>query len=75
MQTWISDIEACGIDHDWRGNLYRNLLTMESFAPELQDIVSALRNGVKLTLEQGIQLWNYPNLSVVANLADAPPPL
>ncbi len=71
MQTWISDIEECGIDHDWRSHLRSNLPTTESFEPELQNIVNTLRNGKQLTLEQGIQLWNYPNLSVVANLADA----
>ena len=71
MQTWISDIEACGIDHDWRSHLCSNLPATDSFAPELQNIVNTLRAGKQLTLEQGIQLWNYPNLSIVANLADA----
>ncbi len=71
MQTWISDIGSCGIDLDWREHLRRELPATETFETGLQDIVDSLRDGEQLTLEQGVRLWNHPNLSMVASLADA----
>ena len=71
MKTWISDLESCGMNPDWRVNLDEYLPETQTFQVELQDIVYSLRNGVSLTPAQGLQLWNHPDLSLVASLADA----
>ena len=68
---WISDIHTCGVNLDWRNVLDGYLPKTETYDPELQDIVNNLRTGEQLTHEQGVRLWNYPNLSLVASLADA----
>ena len=68
---WISDIHTCGSNLDWLNILDTDLPKTESYDPELQDIVQYLRTGEQLTHEQGVRLWNHPNLSLVASLADA----
>ncbi len=68
---WISDIHTCGVNLYWRNILDGHLPKTETYDPELQDIVKNLRTGEQLTHEQGVRLWNYPNLSLVASLADA----
>ena len=71
MNTWISDLESCGMNLDWRVHLDEYLPETQTFQVELQDVVNSLRNGESLTPAQGLQLWNHPNLSLVASLADA----
>lgn len=69
MKSWISDIESCGVNIDWCQRLDELLPVTESFPVQLRGIVDSLRNGKHLTVEQGILLWNYPDLNVVASLA------
>ncbi|MBN16722.1 MAG: aminofutalosine synthase MqnE [Euryarchaeota archaeon] len=70
MQNWISDITSCGSRSDWVHELDRLLPPTGNFDFELQGIVDSIRNGIPLTLTQGIQLWNYPDLSMIAYLAN-----
>ena len=66
---WISDIESCGVHDDWLQRL-DVLLSSHPISPGLDNIVSSLRKGRSLSFEQGIRLWNHPNLSEVAHLAN-----
>jgi aminodeoxyfutalosine synthase len=71
MKSWASDMATCGVNEDWLVRLDQLLPPTEFFDSELREIVDAIRSGRHLTQEQGITLWNYPNLSVVASLAAA----
>ena len=71
MKSWASDISSCGVNEDWLARMGELLPPTDYFDPVLRDIVESLRNGINISLEQGIELWNYPNLSVVASLATA----
>ena len=66
---WISDLKSCGINDDWVNRL-DILLNSNPLNGALHDIVESLRMGVSLTYEQGLILWNHPNLSDVAHLAN-----
>ena len=68
--NWISDIQSCGVNDDWPSRL-SNLLDHDStLGSVLGDVVESLRNGVQLTYEQGVRLWNHPDLCEVAHLAN-----
>jgi len=71
MKSWNSDLHTCDSNQDWAEKLGDILPATNTFDTELQDVVESLRTGVHLTLEQGVKLWNYPDLSVIANLATA----
>ena len=66
---WISDLKSCGVNDDWVNRL-DILLNSTPLHDTLTDIVTSLRMGVSLTYEQGLMLWNHPNLSDVAHLAN-----
>ena len=66
---WISDLKSCGVNDDWVNRL-DILLNSTPLHDTLADIVTSLRMGVSLTYEQGLMLWNHPNLSDVAHLAN-----
>lgn len=71
MKSWASDISSCGVNEDWLVRIDELLPPSDYFEPMLREIVESLRSGKHITLEQGVELWNYPNLSVVATLATA----
>ena len=71
MQNWHSNIDECGVHVDWLVRLDELLPSTDSFEQSIQHIVHTIRNGKQLTQEQGISLWNYPDISVVAYLASA----
>ena len=71
MKSWASDISSCGVNEDWLVRIDELLPPSDYFEPVLREIVESLRSGKHITLEQGVELWNYPNLSVVATLATA----
>ena len=71
MRNWHSNIDECGVRADWLERLDQLLPSTDSFEHPIQDIVRTIRNGKQLTHEQGISLWHYPDISVVAHLASA----
>jgi len=71
MTIWYSDTEACGIAPDWVNRLDDLLPNTESYDVSLHDIVNSIRNGIQLTHEQGMLLWDYPDLSIIAHLASS----
>ncbi|HJM30628.1 MAG TPA: radical SAM protein, partial [Candidatus Thalassarchaeaceae archaeon] len=56
---------------DWRHLLDSSLPESNTYHEDIQDIVESLRNGIHLTVEQGVKMWNFADLSVIANLATA----
>jgi len=71
MKSWISDLDTCGVNMDWRHRLDSSLPESNTYHEDIQDIVESLRNGIHLTVEQGVKMWNFADLSVIANLATA----
>ena len=71
MRKWNSDIHQCGSYPDWIGRLDEILQPTETYDESLHDIVNNLRRGIHLTVEQGLDLWHYPDLSIIAQLANA----
>ena len=69
MTTWYSDTEFCGMSPDWVSRLDSILPPTESYDKSLHHVVNSIRKGIQLTHEQGIQLWNHPDLSIIAHLA------
>ena len=69
MRNWHSNIDECGVRDNWLERLDQLLPSTDSFENSIQDIVHTIRNGKQLTHEQGISLWHYPDISVVAHLA------
>ena len=67
---WISNIETCGVNDDWLHRLDVLLTSNQSISPTLDDVVDSLRNGTHLTFDQGLRLWNHPDLSEIAHLAN-----
>jgi aminodeoxyfutalosine synthase len=67
---WISDIHTCGVNENWADRLREFLNIEPSFSSDLRDVVECLRNGDQLSFDQGLRLWNHPNLSEVAHLAN-----
>ena len=70
MQQWSSDITSCGSRSDWLRELDQMLPPSNNFDAQLRGIVDSMRNGEQLSRSQGIQLWNYPDLSMLAFLAN-----
>ena len=69
MKSWASDAQTCGLNPDWIQQLDDLLKPTHFYDLELQDIVDSMRNGSNLTLEQGIKLWNYPDINMIGHLA------
>ena len=67
---WISDIETCGVHDDWLVRLDQLLCSSLSINPTLDGVVQTLRSGEQLSFDQGIALWNHPDLSEIAHLAN-----
>ena len=69
MKSWASDAQTCGLNPDWIQRLDDLLEPTYFYDLELQDIVDSMRNGSNLTVEQGIKLWNYPDINMIGHLA------
>ena len=69
MTEWISSPEIAGNDPNWVSNL-RSLLSEKHWSVELNDIVSKLSNGQRLSLSDGHILYHHSSLYEVGQLAN-----
>ncbi|HIG03974.1 MAG TPA: CofH family radical SAM protein [Candidatus Poseidoniales archaeon] len=69
-QPWSSDQYSAGINPEWQMVL-ANLLSPQKFPLELQDIVNKVSTGQRLSIEDGLILYNHPSLTDVARIANA----
>ena len=69
-QPWSSDQYSAGINPEWQ-TVLANLLSPQEFPIELQDIVSKVSTGRRLSIEDGLVLYNHPSLTDVARIANA----
>ncbi|DAC58747.1 MAG TPA: CofH family radical SAM protein [Candidatus Poseidoniaceae archaeon] len=69
MPGWISTPASAGCDADWAANLSR-MVAAKQWSSGLSDIVNKLQSGQRLTVEDGIKLYEHPNLHEVGQLAN-----
>lgn len=69
METWSSTKRLAGSHPEWQGRL-RSFLGNESrWSPSLQSIVTKLKHGEFLSLEDGLTLYSHNDLHEVGELA------
>ena len=69
MRNWVSDLESCGLREGWQSRLHDSLVNTNLYPSELKDVIENLRSGTPLTIDQGLKLWHYPDLSLIGHLA------
>ena len=70
LKSWTSDAQSCGANSEWITQIDEMLSPTAEYPDELQTIVESMRKGRNLTVEQGLILWNYPDLNMVGHLAN-----
>ena len=70
LKSWTSDAQSCGVNPEWLTVLDDLLSETSEYPDELQTIVESMRQGRNLTVEQGLALWNYPDLNMIGHLAN-----
>lgn len=69
LKSWASDVQTCGANPDWLKILDQSLRDTSEYHPDLHQIVDSLRTGDNLTVDQGLTLWNFPDLNIIGQLA------
>ena len=69
MPGWISTPSSAGCDADWVQN-FGQLVETKQWSENLTDIVMKLTNGIRLSVEDGVRLFEHPNLYEVGQLAN-----
>ena len=69
LKSWASDVQTCGANPDWIKILDQSLRDTSEYHPDLHQIVDSLRTGDNLTVDQGLTLWNFPDLNIIGQLA------
>ncbi|MEC7097577.1 MAG: hypothetical protein VXW70_05170, partial [Candidatus Thermoplasmatota archaeon] len=69
MPGWNSTLVSAGSDANWVDKLGQ-LLENKQWSSGLTEIVEKLSSGTRLSVEDGINLFNHPNLHEVGQLAN-----
>lgn len=69
MQTWESSVLSAGSASDWREQLPALVGDAASWSAPLRPIALKVSRGERLSLQDGVALYNHPNLSEVGRLA------
>ncbi len=69
MENWSSDRKLAGSNGDWLERLSNALLPVSDWSDAIQDIVQRVADGVHLSLDDGVRLYEHPNLHEVGQLA------
>ena len=69
MSGWTSSRFDAGSNQDWQQRLTDSLLQSSQWSKPLSPLVDKLIRGESLSLEDGLTLYNHPNLSEVGRLA------
>ena len=68
MTGWTSSMELAGSDPDWKSNL-SDSLSNSSWSDDLSPVIEKLKNGQRLSLEDGMILFNHKDLFELGRLA------
>ena len=69
MSAWTSSRFDAGSNQDWQQRLTESLQQSSRWSEAIQPLVTKLAAGKSLSLEDGLTLYNHPNLSEVGRLA------
>ncbi len=69
MENWSSDRTLAGSNGDWAKRLTGALLPLSGWSNSIQDIVQRVMDGVHLSLDDGVRLFEHPDLHEVGRLA------
>ncbi|MDG1538640.1 MAG: radical SAM protein, partial [Candidatus Poseidonia sp.] len=69
MENWSSDRTLAGSNGDWAKRLAGALLPLSGWSNSIQDIVQRVMDGVHLSLDDGVRLFEHPDLHEVGRLA------
>ena len=68
MTDWTSSIELAGSDPEWKSKLC-GILSQADWSVEITPVVDKLKNGERLTLQDGMILFNHKDLFELGRLA------
>lgn len=68
MSGWTSSMKLAGCDPEWKSSLM-TILSESNWSEEITPIVEKLKNGDRLSLEDGLKLFNHKDLFEVGRLA------
>lgn len=69
MENWSSDRTLAGSNGDWAKRLTGALLPLSGWSNSIQDIVQRVMDGLHLSLDDGVRLFEHPDLHEVGRLA------
>ena len=69
MSAWTTSRFDAGSNQDWQQRLTESLQQGSAWSEAIQPLVTKLADGKSLSLEDGLTLYNHPNLSEVGRLA------
>ena len=69
-KSWTSTMDVAGSHSDWQQRLTNSAASELSVPPGLETIRQKLVRGERLTLQDGIMLFEHPDLPAVTRLAD-----
>ena len=69
MENWSSNRKLAGSHADWQVRLAETLNPLSDWSNALHDIVMKVMDGTQLSLEDGVKLYEHPDLHEVGRLA------
>ena len=70
MSAWKSSIHEAGSSSNWREKLPDLIGEISTWNKEIQPLVRKVSQGIRLSLQDGMLLYSYPNLSEIGRLAN-----
>ena len=70
MSAWESSIHEAGSSANWKDKLPELVGDISSWSKDIQPLAFKISQGQRLTLEDGLFLYSYPNLSEIGRLSN-----
>ena len=70
MSAWESSIHEAGSSANWKDKLPELVGDISSWGKDIQPLALKISQGQRLTLEDGLFLYSYPNLSEIGRLSN-----
>ncbi len=70
MSAWKSSIHEAGSSSNWREKLPDLIGEISTWNKDIQPLVRKVSQGIRLSLQDGMFLYSYPNLSEIGRLSN-----
>tara|TARA_B100001142_G_C14344901_1_gene659550 strand:- start:2038 stop:3252 length:1215 start_codon:yes stop_codon:yes gene_type:complete len=70
MSAWESSIHEAGSSANWKDKLPELVGDFSSWSEDIQPLALKISQGQRLTLDDGLFLYSYPNLSEIGRLSN-----